>query len=340
MPVNIFAVPGRLQVQHELGLAVAKALQENKVKVDALRDPKKSDTESLDWTCSGEKLLVCSRDGILKMWRSDRLMEERAWIGGSWTCVEAHPTDPFIFSAVSWDGKLKIIDTRSPAAAVEADLKKSHGDKFDKLIHVTWNLDGKSLAIISRSDVVHTYNTTGSNCSSIQPGCEVYGALFDSKNRLWVATGGSPGKILIYPTIGESPIELVAHSYITACMSRSRDNRFITTGGSDALVALWDAQTFSCLKTFPDSLSPVTCVSSNFDNSLISWGSGGIGNRDGEPVLSTAGLETGVHYSSYQVSAPVSRVKWHPTSNSLAFSMQSGPSVDSTVNILSFPTSG
>lgn len=345
MPVNVFGIPSRLEAQYTTNVAVGKAFQDNKVKVDLLRDPKKSDVESLDWTCNGEKILVCSRDGFLKMWRSDRLMEERVW-AGAWTSVEAHASDSNLFAAVSWDGKLKIVDIRSPqgVSGPDIDLKKSqsNGDKCDKLLNVTWRLDGKSLAIISRSDFIHSYNITDGSIESLQPGCEVYGAVFDSNNRLWVAAGGTPGKIQVYPHIDSetAPVmDLVAHSHVTACITRSRDHKYIVSGGSDALVALWDSQSAACLRTFPSSLAPVTCVSTNFDNTLIAWGSGAIGNRDGESVLSLAGLETGIHCYSYQVGAPVSRVKWHPTANILAFSMQQSPSADSNVNILSFPSS-
>ena len=339
MPIIIFSVPSRLQTQHEANLSIARSFSENKVKVDPLRDPKKSDIESLDWSCNGDKILVCSRDGVLKMWRADRLMEERAW-QGSWTCVEAHPSDANIFASVSWDGKLKVVDIRTPSNAIEIDLKKSKGDSFDKLLHVTWALDGKSLAIISRNDFVHTYDIDSGAVHTIQPGCEVYGALFDTQDRLWLATGGSPGKMLIYPPSDSSapPVEIVAHSHITACMTRSRDNHAIATGGSDALVALWDSHTASCLRTFPKSLAPVTCVSVNFDRTLIAWGSGAIGNRDGESVLSIAGLETGVHYVSYQTAAPVTRIKWHPSSNVIAYSVQLFASVDSCINIITFPS--
>ena len=302
------------------------------------RDPKKSEVESMDWNSNGEKLMVCCRDGNLKLWRSDRLMEERVWAGGSWTWTECHPTDPNIVSAVSWDGKVKMADLRVNASSAPADLdlKKSKG--MEKFLSSSFSVDGSLLAVVTRTDLIHIIQNGEVVLSSIQPGCEVYSVIFDSSNRLWVATGGTPGRILIFNLDGSLVSEFAAHSHVVSCLNRTRASPSrIVSGGSDALVALWDAKNnFACVRTFPHSVSPVTSVSTNFDNSLVVWGSGAIGAKDGEAIISIAGLETASHYASIPVSAPVSRIKWHPTKQALAFAMQQGPGVDTNVQLFSF----
>jgi THO complex subunit 3 len=332
MTVNFFPVKSSLQAQHDVGLRVGKELTEGKPKQDQLRDPRKSETECIDWTSNGERILVCSRDGTLKMWRADRLFEERAWTG-SWTWVESHPTDPNIFCAVSWDGKLKIVDVRNPSAANDIDLKKIKGDKYEKFLHVSWRLDGSAVSILTRSDIVHVVEVDSLNSVSIQPGGEVYSTVFDRFDRLWVATGGSPGKILVYT--GSESEEIFAHSQTTSCLARAKD--YIISGGGDALVAVWDVENLCCIFTLPESVAPVTTISSNFDGSLVAWGSGQIGAREGESILSLGGIHSGKHYASHAVTAPVSRVKWHPTKNILAYSLQQSSSSDGGVFLVSFP---
>lgn len=330
--MTFYPIPTQLGNQH---VSLTKQFTE-KPKTDVLRDPKKSEVESMDWNASGEKLILCSRDGNLKLWRADRLMEERVW-PGSWTWTECHPTDPNILSAVSWDGKVKLVDLR--AAHTDIDLKKTRN--LEKFLSCSYSIDGNWLAIVTRTDLIHVLDlsTGGAEVSTIQPGCEVYSVCFDSMGRLWVATGGTPGRILIYSRDGSLVSEFFAHAHVVSCLARSRDPNLIVSGGSDALVSLWDVGKLGCVRTFPNSVSPVTSVSVNQDNSLVAWGSGAIGAKDGEAVISIAGLETGYHYASIPVAAPASRIKWHPTKQVMAYSMQQAPGADTNIHIMTFPSS-
>lgn len=332
--MTYFPVPSRLREEH----ANLTTLLLNVPKTDVLKDAKKTEIEAMDWTCSGERILVCSRDGALKLWKADKLVEERTW-AGSWTWTEAHPTDSNLFAAVSWDGKVKVVDVRSPlTAALDADLKKLKS--IEKLLFITYSVDGSRLAVLTRTDTIAVLDSkSGDIICTIQPGgCEVYSVVFDSTERLWIATGGTPGKILIYDTnSGVLLKDFVGHSHAVSCFARTRDNTCIVTGGSDALVALWDTSSNQCKSTFANSLSPVTSVTVNSDCSLIAWGSGAIGAKDAESVLSIAGLGTNMHYLSMATAGPVSKTKWHPTnSNVMAYCMQQGTNVDTSVQIVSW----
>jgi len=323
--------------QHERNLAVSRVFAQNSMKVDQLRDHRKTETECIDWSANGEKIFVLSRDGTMKMWRSDRLLEERSWTG-SWTWLESHPTDPHIFAAVSWDGNLRVTDIRNPTvAASEIDLRKSRG--FEKFLHATWRPDGQEIAIVARSDAVHTIDVSANSVvGTAQQSSEVYSVVYDSWNRLWVGVGGTPGKILVFPDGSlNDPDVMVAHAHSTTCLTRSGD--VIVSAGNDALVAIWDSEKMKCTGTLPDSISPVTTIScSNPSYGLVAWGSGGSGVKDGESVLSIGGINTGQHYASHNVAAPVSRVKWHPTKLILAYSLQAAPGVDTGVSLMSFPS--
>jgi THO complex subunit 3 len=332
--MTYYPVPSALREQHT---SLSKQLADQRMaKLDSLKETKKSEIEAMDWSCNGERLLVCSRDGTLKLWKAEKLSEERTW-AGSWTWTEAHPTDPNLFSCVSWDGKVKIIDVRNPTStSSDVDLKKSKG--LEKFLFSTFSLDGSKLAILTRADQIHVLDIASGELNTIQAGCEVYSLIFDPENRLWLATGGTPGKIQIYDVSSCHLVsEFVAHSHAVTCFARTRNNARFVSGGSDALVALWNSQTIACIRTFPNSLSPVTSVSVNFDDSLVAWGSGAIGARDAEPIVSVAGLETGAHYASFTTPAPVSRVKWHPTKAVLAYTMQQGTGADTSVQIMSWP---
>jgi WD40 repeat protein len=338
--MTYFAIPPEFSSQHSL-LTKQWSTTPLQPRTDVFRDPKKVEVEAMDWTSNGDKLIVCTRDGALKVWRTDRFMEERAW-AGSWTWTEGHPTDANIFCAVSWDGKLKIVDLRSPNPT-DLDLKKTKG--FEKFLLATYSADGTKIGILTRTDLIHIYDVESGEAVTITPGCEVYAIVFDNEGRVWVGTGGTPGRLLVYGRTIEGDdysliSELVGHSHAVASLCRTRDNKYIVSGGSDALVALWDSRKLGCVRTFPNSVSPVTNVAVNGEDSLVAWGSGAIGAKDGDSVVSIAGLNTGAHYASVSVPAPVSRIKWHPTKQgAFAYCMQQqgGSAVDTNVHLFSLP---
>lgn len=323
MPLKFISVPSGLAAQHEWNLRIPKMITSGKT--ETLRDARKSEIESIDWTCDGQRLVVVHRNGAIKIYSTERMIEENSF-AGSWTWAECHPTNPNIIAAVSWDGKVKLVDLIH--GVKEHDLKKNLGEKFEKLLFCTWNSNNQ-IAIMTRADIVHVIDpSTGELVSTIQPGVDIYSVLFDLSGRLWVATGGTPGKIFVYDTNGVIVKELVAHSH--SVMSLARVGEGIVSGGADALVCLWDTQNYACIRTFPDSLSPVTTLACGIDGTLVAWGSGG--SKDGEPVLSIAGIQTGQHYASIPVHSAVTRVKWNPAGTALAYSMQ-----DANVQIVTFP---
>jgi WD40 repeat protein len=216
---------------------------------------------------------------------------------------------------------------------MDVDLRKTRGDKFDKFLYTTWKPDGREMSIVTRGDFVHAVDiANGGIVGTIQPGNEVYSVIYDNRDRQWVATGGTPGKIQIYSN-SELESEMVAHAHSTTALGRS--GRYIVSGGNDALIAVWDSDNMKCIRTLPESISPVTTLACNGE--LVAWGSGGSGSKDGESVLSIGGIHNGYHYVSHSVSAPVSRVRWHPTRMVLAYSTY-GASGDSNVSIMSFPS--
>lgn len=321
MPLRFFSVDCP---QHAWNLRLPKYFS----KVDTLRDARKSEIECIEWTRDGCRIIVVHRNGVLKIWRADRMIEEYAF-NGSWTWADACPSNSSVFAAVSWDGKLKIVDVNSPASATEYDLKRMHGEKFDKLLYVTWN-SKNHVAIMTRGDLVHVVDAgTAEVVAFIQPGVDIYNVIFDSNDRLWLACGGTPGKVLIYEG-GQMVRDLVAHSHSVMSLAKVHGTTLVLSGGADALVCLWDSITATCIRTFPESISPVTTVACGAGGTLVAWGSGG--SKDGEAVLSIAGIQTGYHYATIPVSSAVTRIKWHPSEMVLAYSMQ-----DANVQIVTFP---
>ena len=291
----------------------------DKLRVDTAKQAK-SEVDSLSWSADGDRFVSCSRDGGVRIFKADKLTEERM-IPGSWTFAEPHPVDNNLLAMVSWDGKMRLADLRTAAAAGECDLRRLN-DAVDKVLGFSWNLTGTALSLHTRADFVQVVNIVASEMSLAGEGMtcatEVNGTCWDASDRVWTALGGTPGKLLVS---GNDPTsELIAHQYGTLSIARSRDGAVIASGGQDSLAVLWDTKNTVAVRSFPGATAPVSCMAFSSDGGIIAWGCGGAG-KDGDSALYLAGARTGVQYAALTTNAPVSRVAWHPKEARVAYSL-------------------
>ena len=296
-------------------MSLKNLIVSEKLRPETLKQAK-SEIDSLNWTCDGDRFVTCSRDGSVRIFRADKLSEERT-ITGSWTFAEPHPVDRNLIGMVSWDGKLRVTDLRTATAAVESDLRKQN-EVIDKVLGFSWNLTGSSLALHTRADFVQVVNFGASEISLAGEGmtfaAEVNGTCWDSADRVWTALGGTPGKLVVDST------ELIAHQYGTLSVARNRDGSVIASGGQDSLAVVWDTQATAAVRSFPGATAPVSCLGFSADSSIIAWGCGGAG-KDSDSSLYFAGARTGFQYAALPTSAPVNRLAWHPRDSRIAFSL-------------------
>lgn len=89
--------------------------------------------------------------------------------------------------------------------------------------------------------------------------------------------------------------------------------RFLATGGSDSIIALWDTTDWICQRTLIDMTGPVRSISFSFDGSFI------VGGSDEGPGLEIAHTETGEYVHSVKTAGACPVVAWHPSKYWLAF---------------------
>merc|ERR1712066_542218 len=114
---------------------------------------------------------------------------------------------------------------------------------------------------------------------------------------------------------------ITAHQHSTICLAADRAGNHVASGGGDCLVALWDPRHLICTRTFGFATQPATTVDFNHTGSLLAWGTGGNGSSGGERNLTIVGANTGLLYWQDSTSAPVQQVRWHPSRNLLAYSL-------------------
>merc|ERR1711920_391554 len=116
-------------------------------------------------------------------------------------------------------------------------------------------------------------------------------------DNLWVATGGTPGKIHVFPTPSlqtDATVAVVAHQHATISLTADPVGNRIATGGGDCLVTLWDPKHLVCTRTFGYATQAVTTLGFNHNGSLLAWGTGGSGSTGGEKNLTIVGANTGM----------------------------------------------
>ncbi|KAL1909964.1 hypothetical protein Sste5344_004153 [Sporothrix stenoceras] len=147
-----------------------------------------------------------------------------------------------------------------------------------------------------------------------------------SSKRVFVATGDGRTRILSFPDLepvlkvnypvaeGESDeFSLKGHSAECLSVALSPTGRTLATGGTDAIIALWDTTKWTCQRTITTMAGPVRCLSFSWDGNYI------IGGSTEGAELEVTQTESGEHIHTFKTAQPVAVVAWAPTRFFLAY---------------------
>jgi len=90
-----------------------------------------------------------------------------------------------------------------------------------------------------------------------------------------VTTGEGKTRILSYPDLepvlhlnykGQPRTEFMLHGHTSSCLTTELQptGRYLATGGSDSIIALWDTTDWICQRTITNMVGPVRSISENF----------------------------------------------------------------------------
>lgn len=148
-----------------------------------------------------------------------------------------------------------------------------------------------------------------------------------SGKKIFLTTGEGRVNILSYPDFRpifnlnyEPATAFVLNGHTSSCLSVEMQPtaRFLATGGSDSIIALWDTKDWICQRTLIDMVGPVRSISFSFDGSYI------LGGSDEGGGLEIAHTETGEYVHSLKTSGPSPVVAWHPSRYILAYADSNG----------------
>ncbi|CAK7267599.1 hypothetical protein SEPCBS119000_002633 [Sporothrix epigloea] len=147
-----------------------------------------------------------------------------------------------------------------------------------------------------------------------------------SGKRVFLAMGDGQTRILSIPelepalrvsyAVGEgesSEFSLKGHSADCLSVALSPTGRFLATGGTDAVIALWDTTKWTCQRTVTTMAGPVRSLSFSWDGNYV------IGGSSEGAELEVVQTETGEHVHTFKTANPVPVVAWAPTRYFLAY---------------------
>lgn len=92
-----------------------------------------------------------------------------------------------------------------------------------------------------------------------------------SGQKVFVTTGAGTVRILSYPDFkpifhvnyGDKSHEFMLNGHTSSCLSAELQptGRYLATGGSDSIIALWDTSDWMCQRTITNMVGPVRSIS-------------------------------------------------------------------------------
>ena len=160
----------------------------------------------------------------------------------------------------------------------------------------------------------------------VQTNQTIFAPVVDSEDTYTtlITTGNGTVKVATYPRNPSPEAALSvryafnAHTSSCTCLELSPTGRYLATGGSDAMINLWDTTEWVCKRVLDQAVGTVRQVSFSWDGGYIA-----VGSEEGTG-LDVAHVETGEYVHTVPTQAPAVCVAWHPNRYWLAYSGDPG----------------
>eukprot|EP00889_Picochlorum_renovo_P008189 jgi/Picre1/35219/NNA_002681.t1 len=176
----------------------------------------------LDWNCSGSCLATGSQDQSIKLWK---------------------------------------LGSKDTSLFLETDLR-GHTDSGIKNtatlstpgnnLYIAWNHDGNYVAVGNRQDVICTVDVRKMsiiNKTTYKYQVNELAFLRDSKYLLQGTANNASLEILNFPDM-QPETSLIGHTASVLSVAVDPQEKYIATGGADAITTLWDAEDFRCIHAY------------------------------------------------------------------------------------------
>ncbi|RSM16436.1 hypothetical protein CEP52_000401 [Fusarium oligoseptatum] len=232
--------------------------------------------------------------------------------------VAFNPTKDAELCSVSSDGVVKFWDVRTKACFNEV---KGLGDAFT----LVWAPDGQTLLVGNKADTIYVLSPTqatpiSSHQQHVQTnqiafcwgGEKIFATTAEGRIRVLSYPGFEP---ILYTNHGDESEEFQLNGHTSSCLTAELQptGRYLATGGSDSIIALWDTTDWICQRTVTRMVGPVRSLSFTFDGSFV------VGGSDEGSGLEISHVETGEHVHTFKTAGACPVVAWAPTRYCLAY---------------------
>ncbi|KER20940.1 hypothetical protein T265_15203 [Opisthorchis viverrini] len=272
---------------------------------------------TLAWNVSGSRLASGSSDKLVNLYAIDssKLVKVHTFRGHNESVDQLcwHPSDPELLATVGADGAVRLWDCRSKKDPITAQLKGEN-------INLAWSSDARCIAVGNKTDLISWLDVRAGlkPIQSEQFNFEINEFAWKPNTDIFLLTTGL-GSILVYsgkPGDMRRETSLQAHPVNAMCLQFTNSGRYFAVGSADALVSIWDADEFVCIRTLSRLEWPVRTLGFSHDAKLLAAASEDhfidIGHVEtGEQVC-----QVGIHSSATFV------LCWHPKQYLLTYSSE------------------
>ncbi|KXZ44010.1 hypothetical protein GPECTOR_75g734 [Gonium pectorale] len=231
------------------------------------------------------------------------------------TYIEWHPSQPDMLASCSnskTDTNIRFHDARTNKQTAAVPLSN------EKNLVLSWAPDGSQLVVSCSSDELVFIDIRRMR-KQRQWGLSGHTKLSEVR---WGPTQGHVTMALDDGTVRIAPLNkldapiwrLNSHASHTTCLAYSRDYKYLASGGSDALVSLWELEEMTCLRTYSRPDQSVRTLGFSHDANWLAYCS-----EDGYGTIDVVSTQTGELASTLNLKSYCETVAWCPAAPVLAF---------------------
>ncbi|KAG6037505.1 hypothetical protein E4U41_005050 [Claviceps citrina] len=284
---------------------------------------------AIAWNPPGTLIATGSADRTLRVWNPEKphvkFSTELKGHAAPIEKVAFNPVKDAELCSVSTDGVVKFWDVRTKACFNEV---RGLGDALS----LAWAPDGETLIVGNKSDTIFVLSPRQSTpLATNQQDMQINQIAFcHSGTKVFLTTSEGRIRMLSYPGFEpvltmpggggaageEKPREFMLNGHTSSCLTVEVQPtaRYLASGGSDSIIALWDTTDWICQRTLTKMTGAVRSLSFTFDGSYI------VGGSDEGNGLEVSHVETGEHVHTFKTAGSCPVVAWAPTRYCLAYS--------------------